>query len=171
MKYKTFDEIASEMLSNEKFLKLNQESHHGITRMQHSMRVARNVYKYAIKFNLDYISATRAAIVHDFFTNEEFGNNLGLIQGVIHPDIALENAKGEFPINEKEANMIESHMFPLSTVVPKSKEAWLLTAVDKIIAIYEYAGNKFSPSRIRKTVSYASTYALIVVFNYLISGK
>ncbi len=171
MKYKTFDEIASEMLSNEKFLKLNQESHHGITRMQHSMRVARNVYKYSIKFNLDYISATRAAIVHDFFTNEEFGNNLGLIQGVIHPDIALENAKGEFPINEKEANMIESHMFPLSTVVPKSKEAWLLTVIDKIIAIYEYASNKFSPKRVRQTLSHAGTFAFIFIFNYLISGK
>ena len=168
---RSFDDIASEMLSNKKFLKLNEESHHGITRMQHSMRVARNVYKCAVKLNLDYVSATRAAIVHDFFTNEEFGNNLGLIQGVIHPDMALENARGEFEINEKEANMIESHMFPLSTVLPKSKEAWLLTGVDKAVAIYEYASNKFSLKRISQTIKYASIFAWVVIFNYLISGN
>ena len=102
MKYRSFESIAEEMLSNQKFLKLSHESHHGITRLDHSLNVARKVYKYAIKFNLDYISATRAAIVHDFFTNDEFLANRGLIQGVVHPDIALANAKGEFELNEKE---------------------------------------------------------------------
>ena len=166
-RYKKFDTIAKEFLSNEKFLRISNESHHGITRMEHSMRVARNVYKLSKKLNLDYISATRAAIVHDFFTNEEFGTNRGLIQGVVHPDIALANARGEFKINAIEANAIEAHMFPLSTVVPRSKEAWCLTAVDKGVAIYEYATNKFSIKRLVNPVSYAICLVFVYIMNII----
>lgn len=166
-RYKKFDTIAKEFLGNEKFMRIQNESHHGITRYEHSMRVARNVYKLSKKLNLDYISATRAAIVHDFFINEEFGINRGLIQGVVHPDIALANAKGEFKINEIEANAIEAHMFPLSTCLPNSKEAWCLTAVDKAVAIYEYATNKFSVNRISNPVSYAVCLVFIYIMNII----
>ena len=166
-RYKKFDTIAKEFLGNEKFMRIQNERHHGITRYEHSMRVARNVYKLSKKLNLDYISATRAAIVHDFFVNEEFGINRGLIQGVVHPDIALANAKGEFKINEIEANAIEAHMFPLSTCLPNSKEAWCLTAVDKAVAIYEYATNKFSVKRISNPVSYAVCLVFIYIMNII----
>lgn len=166
-RYKKFDTIAKEFLGNEKFMRIQNERHHGITRYEHSMRVARNVYKLSKKLNLDYISATRAAIVHDFFVNEEFGINRGLIQGVVHPDIALANAKGEFKINEIEANAIEAHMFPLSTCLPNSKEAWCLTAVDKAVAIYEYATNKFSVKRISNPVSYAICLVFIYIMNII----
>ena len=45
MKYRSFESIAKEMLSNQKFLRLSHESHHGITRLDHSLNVARKVYK------------------------------------------------------------------------------------------------------------------------------
>ena len=35
-----------------------------------------------------------------------------------HPTIAKENAINYFGINEKEQNIIESHMFPISNVIP-----------------------------------------------------
>lgn len=170
MRYRSFENIANEMLTNQKFLKLSHESHHGITRLDHSLNVARKVYKYAIKFNLDYVSATRGAIVHDFFTNAEFYSNRGLIQGVVHPDIALANAMGEFDINEKEANMIESHMFPLCWVVPKSKEAWLLTGVDKLQAIYEYASYKFNYRKATDRLSYALGCMVLFAFFMITKG-
>jgi uncharacterized protein len=170
MSYKSFESIAHEMLTNQKFLRLAHESHHGITRLDHSLNVARKVYKYAIKLNLDYVSATRAAIVHDFFTNAEFLSNHGLIQGVVHPDIALANARGEFEINDKEANMIESHMFPLSVVMPKSKEAWLLTGVDKLQAIYEYASYKFNYRKATDRLSYALGCMILFVFFMITKG-
>ena len=50
----SFDDIAKEIIKNEKYLKIKNESHHGITRYIHSMRVARNVYKVSKKLNLDY---------------------------------------------------------------------------------------------------------------------
>ncbi len=170
MKYRSFESIAKEMLSNQKFLRLSHESHHGITRLDHSLNVARKVYKYSIKFNLDYVSATRAAIVHDFFTNAEFLSNRGLIQGVVHPDIALANARGEFEINDKEANMIESHMFPLSVVLPRSKEAWLLTGIDKITAIYEYVSYKFNYRKATDRLGYAIGCFLLFAFFMITKG-
>ena len=171
-RYKSFDSIAKEMLSNSKFMRLAYESHHGMTRLDHSLNVARKVYHYAIKFKLDYISATRAAIMHDFFTNADFISNHGLIQGVVHPDIALANARGEFEVNDKEANMIESHMFPLSITLPRSKEAWLLTIVDKIQAIIEYATYKFNYRKATNKLSYAlGSFFLFAIYMITKGGE
>lgn len=167
----SFDDIAKEIIVNKKYLKIKNESHHGITRYIHSMRVARNVYKVSKKLNLDYVSATRAAILHDFFTNEEFGSNHGLIQGVVHPDIALANAKGEFKLNKIEENAIAAHMFPLCMTLPKYKESWVLTLVDKVVAIYEYASYKFSYTKVTGKVSTALSLSLIFAFNVLTMGK
>lgn len=167
----SFCEIAEELLQNKKFNKITQESHHGITRMEHSMRVARNVYRVSKKFKLDYVSATRAAILHDFFTNQEFGTNLGLVQGIIHPDIALENARGEFTLNKIEENAIEAHMFPLSSTLPKYKESWVLTAVDKVVAIYEYLSYKFHYTKLTQKLSYGLAFSFVILFNLITMGR
>ena len=93
---------------------------------------------------MDYVSATRAALLHDYFTNKELYNDNSFKRGIKHPQIALYNAKEEFEINEIEENAIISHMFPLSKSIPKFKESWILTAVaftsDKL-----YAFCTFSP--------------------------
>ena len=57
-----------------------------------------------------------------------------------HPKIAKQNAITYFGVNEKEQNIIESHMFPISNVAPKSKEAWLVTLSDKLVATFEGLG-------------------------------
>lgn len=163
----SFENISKEILSNRKFQKIAKEKHHGITRMDHTLRVSRNVYKISKKLGFDYVSATRAALLHDFFTNVEFGSHHGLIQGVVHPDIALQNARGEFKINEIEANAIEAHMFPLNTKLPKYKESWVLTAVDKSVAIYEYLAFKFKYTKITKKVMTKLDFALILLFYML----
>lgn len=164
----SYNAIEKEILSNKKYQRISLESHHGLTRLEHSLRVSRNVYKVSRKLNLDYVSATRAALLHDFFTNEEFETNHGLIQGVVHPDIALANACGEFDLNKKEKNAIVSHMFPLSVVLPRSREAWVLTAVDKVVAIYEYGLYKFNPKKAAKTLRFAN-YSLCFLFLFVIN--
>ena len=45
--------------------------------------------------------------------------------------------------NDLEANIIKLHMFPLAGVMPKYKESWLVTLVDKSVAIYEMYRYKF----------------------------
>lgn len=167
----SFDDIAKDIINNRKFSKIKSESHHGITRFDHSMRVAKYVYRISKKMNLDYISATRAAILHDFFTNEEFGSNHGLIQGVVHPDIALTNARGEFDLNKIESNAIEAHMFPLCMTLPRYKESWVLSLTDKVVAIYEYCSYKFSYTKLTGRVTSALSLFLIFSFNILTMGK
>ena len=167
----SFDYISEYLLKNRKFQKIARESHHGITRMEHSMRVAKYVYKITKKLNLDYVSATRAAILHDFFTNEEFGNNHGLIQGVVHPHIALQNAKGEFALNAIEENAIETHMFPLNMKLPKYKESWVLTGTDKVVAIYEYLSYKFSYTNLTSKLYSKLNLAVILAFYILTMGR
>jgi uncharacterized protein len=171
---RSYKSLEKEIMSNKKYMLLNKESHHGLTRLEHSLRVSRNVYKVAKKLNLDYVSATRAALLHDFFFNEEFESNHGLIQGVVHPDIALANASGAFELNDIEKNAIEAHMFPLSVVVPKSGEAWVLTIVDKLVAIYEYGLYKFNPINLKgylKYLSYSVAFIFILAINIITMGE
>lgn len=168
---KSFEYIAEDILANKKFKKIAFETHHGITRMDHTMRVAKYVYKISKKLNLDYESATRAALLHDFFINEEFGENKGLIQGVVHPDIALQNAKGEFNLNAIEENAISAHMFPLNSKIPKYKESWILTAVDKVIAIYEMGVYKFSYTKLTSRVRSNANLFVILLFYIITMGR
>lgn len=167
----SFDYISKDILKNRKFQRIAYESHHGITRMEHSMRVAKYVYKISKKLNLDYVSATRAAILHDFFKNAEFGANRGLIQGVVHPHIALQNASGEFDLNDIEKNAIESHMYPLCCKMPKYKESWVLTGVDKVVAIYEYLSYKFSYTKLTSKVNGKLNLAVILSFYLITMGR
>jgi len=44
-----------------------------------------------------------------------------------------------FNLNKKEENIIKGHMFPFG--IPKSKEAWIVSFVDKYIAVFEYSSN------------------------------
>ncbi len=43
---KSFDYISKDIMANRKFQKIAYESHHGITRMEHSIRVAKMYTKY-----------------------------------------------------------------------------------------------------------------------------
>ena len=169
MEIRSYEDLTKDIMANRKFQKIALESHHGITRMDHSQRVARNTYKVCVKLGLDYESATRAALVHDFFTNEEFICFKYLGCAVIHPEIALANANQEFELNEIEKNIIESHMFPLNTTLPRYKEAWVVTLTDKVVATYEYLTNKFSYRRVTKKLGY--TFSLLGIMAYYLLTK
>ena len=57
----------------------------------------------------------------------------------MHPVIALNNARREYHLNQKEENIIVSHMYPFGDVKPNCKESWIVTGVDKSVALYECA--------------------------------
>ena len=88
----------------------------------------------------DTESAIRAGTLHDFFLERDDENIATETKMLIkHPSMAKENAINYFGVNEKEQNIIESHMFPISNVAPKYKEAWVVTFCDKIVALMEGA--------------------------------
>ena len=79
-----------------------------------------------------------------------------------HPNIAYINALNEFKLNEKEENAIKSHMFPLGKELPKYKESWVLTGVDKGVATYEMTKFKLTT---------ALTIYTLFITNMLLFGQ
>ena len=58
--------------------------------------------------------------------------------GVYEPETALSNAIEHFEINEKEADIILNHMWPLTiTKMPSCKESFLVSAMDKYCSLKE----------------------------------
>ena len=141
-----FETICQDILVNDKFNQLSNELHHGISRYDHSLRVARLTYKVAKLFRMKNLKiTTRAALLHDFYTNDDFANKENSVQKrSAHPIIAAENAKKCYNIGKIEEKIIKSHMFRVKGEVPKYKESWLVTAMDKTAATYEMCCFKFS---------------------------
>ncbi len=152
-----FESIAEEIINSDKYQALKDENHHGLSRYDHSLRVARNTYRISKKMKLDYVSATRGALLHDYFTNEEYRNTKGMKKYSMHPVIALNNARREYKLNPIEENVIVSHMYPMGKVKPNCKESWLVSSVDKSVAIYECA-------RFKAKEALAFTFVLVINF-------
>lgn len=141
---KEFFNITNDILNDEKYRKLQSEPHHGVTRFDHSVRVAKRTYLFAKKRKMNYKEATRAALLHDFFfSNQVVTDNIKAAYK--HPIFAYKNASKYYGLSNKESNIIRSHMFPLSVEIPKSKEAWVVSCADKSVAFYEFLKFKFKP--------------------------
>ena len=138
-----FLNIINDIINNNKFRELDNELHHGITRYCHSYRVAKGTYSFCKLLHLDYKKATRGALLHDFYLDKDFMIEKSTKVLSAHPNVALVNAKENFIISDLEANIIKSHMFPLNRITPKYKESWIVTLVDKGVAIYEMYRFKF----------------------------
>ncbi len=139
---KEFMKVASPILDHKEFMKTKAIIHHGNTRYNHSVRVAYASYTLSKILGCDTKSTIRAGMLHDFFLERDDKNIATETKMLIkHPTIAKENAIQYFGVNEKEQNIIEAHMFPISSVAPKSKEAWIVTFCDKLVAMCEGAGN------------------------------
>lgn len=132
-----FRDIVKDILNNREFKKLENYKHHSTSRLDHSIRVSFYAYKICKKFNLDYISAARGGLLHDFFMNRYCDSGKkDLLVG--HPEIALYNSLKHFELNDKEMDIIRSHMFPVNMkVIPKYKESYIITFIDKVACIYE----------------------------------
>lgn len=133
---KEFNEIIEKYANHPKVLEMKKYKHHGLTRYEHSMNVAYYTYKLTKKFNMNYHSATKAAMLHDFFLDEVAKEN-GFKRLQDHPKYAVSNAKKYFGINELEEDIIKSHMFPVSLTIPKYKESWIVDLIDDYVSIKE----------------------------------
>lgn len=131
--------IVDDILDNDKFKKTSNCRHHGLSRMDHSIKVSYYSYKIAKKMKLDYRATARAGLLHDFFISEDLKDNQKKISVFIHPYKSLENSTNYFYLNDMEKDIIISHMFPtLPHKIPKYLESWIVSLVDKIVATYEF---------------------------------
>ena len=150
-----FNSLVQDIVDNKRFNKLNKELHHGITRYQHSMRVAKWTYRICNLLNMKHKDeVTRAALLHDFYINEDLVSDNGASKLGEHPNVALKNSKKHFEITEIQADIIKTHMFPCNFDIPKYKESWLVSGIDKAVSTYEMLRFKSS--------LYAGIYALFL---------
>ena len=129
-----FNNIISDILKNKEFIDLKYEIHHGISRLDHSLNVARLTYKMCKRLHVkNYEEITRAALLHDFFRTEDVPEKCFLN----HPLKAVECSKKNFEISDFQENIIAAHMFPVTKNIPKHVGSWIVSGADKAVAIYE----------------------------------
>lgn len=133
-----FNSLIGDITNNNKFKKLNKELHHGISRYEHSMRVAKWTYKICNLLKLNKTNeVTRAALLHDFYVDTDLISETGHEKLGEHPSVALENSLKYYKLDNIQQDIIKSHMFPCTKSLPKYKESWLVSGVDKAVSTYE----------------------------------
>ncbi|MBU2512014.1 HD domain-containing protein [bacterium] len=126
------------VLNHDLFLSLECFRHHAkISCLQHTLEVAELTFKITRRLGLDYVSATRGALLHDFYLYDWHKDSPGL-HGFKHPAIALRNAKQVFDLNPVEENAILRHMWPLTPLPPRYPESVIVSLADKTVSIRDY---------------------------------
>ena len=129
-----FYDVIDDILSNDEFLLLKGLEHHGITRYDHCLRVSYFTYKVTKFLHLNFIDATRAALLHDFFFDLD-SNKLSKLRR--HPQVACNNALKYFELNDMQEDIIKKHMFPITFTPPVYLESWIVDVIDDVSAIFE----------------------------------
>lgn len=161
-----FELIISDLINNETVQKMkNFRQHYETSCFEHCKMVAYYCYLLCKKYNLDYVSATRAAMLHDLFLYDwrlrEDGRK-GL-HAFTHPKTALENASKLFILNEKEKDIILKHMWPITIKLPKYKESYIITLVDKYCALQESVKAYKSKKKLQVAYRYAYVFLSLLV--------
>ena len=140
--YREFLQIIDDLLKDETVNKMKKYNQHcDVNTYNHCKNVAYISYVICKKLNLDYISAARAGMLHDLFLydwhDEREYEKLSDLHAFSHPRIALQNARKVTALNEIEEDMILKHMWPLTIILPKYKESYVITIADKYSALLE----------------------------------
>lgn len=135
-----FQNIIGELIFNETVQEMKNFTHHySTTRFDHCYSTAYYCYLICKKLHLDYVSATRAAMLHDFFLYDwRVKESRQGLHACTHGKVACENACALFDLNDKEKDIILKHMWPVTIKLPKYFESLILTFVDKYCATLEF---------------------------------
>lgn len=151
---KEFISIIKDLLENETVKQMQKyRQHYETSCFDHCLTASYYCYKYCKKFNLDYVSCSRAAMLHDLFLYDwrKRQNGRKGFHAFTHPKTAYENASKLVTLNKKEADIILKHMWPVTIALPKYKESYILTLVDKYCALnesYQELYNRFCQKKI-----------------------
>lgn len=152
-----------DILENKEFQKMGDIIHHEGNRLDHSIRVSYYSFKIAKLLKLDSEKIARAALLHDFFLEENHGvsKKERVITMLKHPEYALENSKKYFELSPLEEDIILTHMFPIGPRIPKYFESWMVDFIDDVASIYEKS------TVIRRQLSTATCFLVMVLVNNL----
>ena len=154
-----FYDITKDIYTHDEFMKLKLHQHHNSSIYDHVMDVSYFSYSACKFLKLDYRSAARGALLHDFFLYDWRNHDVPDLpaekfHGIEHPKIAVANAKKHFNLNDIEEDIIRKHMWPLTLVPPKYKESFIVSFADTYLASKEFF-DKFKQDknlhRVKKT--------------------
>ena len=128
-----------DLLSTKQVSSMKQWKHHfSVTTYDHSLFVSYVSFRLARRLRCDYRMSARMGLLHDLYLYD--GRDSSAHPGnqcFDHPVAALNNARMLVKMNEKEENIIISHMWPLSKIRRRSKEALIVNIADKCCATVE----------------------------------
>ncbi len=143
-KQEEFYSIIKDLIHSSHVQQMNEIIHHvdEVSCLDHSLFVAYITYRISKFLKMNYVAATRGALLHDLHLQDWSLTNIKKPQRLlIHPAMALENADKLYELSEIEKDIIITHMWPVTlTKIPKKKESVVVNCADKICAVYEFSG-------------------------------
>jgi uncharacterized protein len=137
--YQEYYACVEDMIKHDAVLSMKQyNQHRGVDCLQHCLNVSFRSYQICRRLGLDYRSAARGGLLHDFFLYDWHKENpYGGLHGFRHPKIAAMNASSHFALNRKEQDVIRKHMWPLTPALPRHAETFVVVLVDKFYCVSE----------------------------------
>ncbi len=140
-------EHASDILDSEKFQGTRNHVQHGsIPVHRHCIDVAKQsllISKF-LHLPVNEKEMIRGALLHDYFLydwhdreRKDYKKDHGSLHGFYHPGIALRNASKDYDLTKREQDIIKKHMWPMTVIPPRYKEAWVVTLADKYCSALE----------------------------------
>ncbi len=166
---KEFLSIVDELINNETVQEMKKyRQHYETSCFTHCYMVSYYCYLICKKYNLDYVSATKAAMLHDLFLYDWRVRQPGRkgLHAFTHGKLACENASKLFDLSQKEKDMIITHMWPVTMKFPTCIEGFILTFVDKYCATSETLEVLKSRLLMKKTLRYAYVFFSFIMIKF-----
>ena len=160
-----FLNIIKDIIENDEVKKMKNYRQHAATSCyEHCYNASHYCYLLCKKFNLDYKSCARAAMLHDFYLYDWRVKDVShKWHAFTHPKKALDKSLSIFTLNDKEKDIIINLMWPVTIKLPKTKEAFILTLVDKYCATYETTSYLLYQLKRKPTWQYAYLMLWLVI--------
>lgn len=141
-------------LGDERLMKMKKYVQHGdVSTYDHAVLVAFYSCMLACRLRLKYDERAliRGALLHDYYLYDWHEKEAWhKWHGFRHPRFAMENAQRDFHLSEKEIEIIRKHMWPLTIIPPRCKEAWIVNGTDTWISLIESAARFRCLSALRR---------------------
>ena len=142
-------------LGDERLMKMKKYVQHGdVSTYDHAVLVAFYSCMLACRLRLKYDERAliRGALLHDYYLYDWHEKEAWhKWHGFRHPRFAMENAQRDFHLSEKEIEIIRKHMWPLTIIPPRCKEAWIVNGTDTWISLIESAARFRCLSALRRS--------------------
>lgn len=142
---KEFISIIEPLLEKEMVLDLENYTQHLFqSRLEHSLAVSYYSYRIGRKLGINYVAMARGGLLHDLFHYDRKKDNIQIESHCwMHPRLALMNARQITEVTPLEEDIIVNHMMGSTLDRTRSKEAFIVSMVDKYLAMSEVSRGLF----------------------------